>query len=102
MKKTNVIKVGMSTCGLGAGAQEIYDYLQTEIQQRKLNIQVKQVGCLGMCYAEPLVEVNVAGTPHVLYGKVDIDIAKKIVNTHIRDKRLIHDHIYYFSLEEDK
>jgi len=102
MSATNTIKVGMSTCGLGAGAQEIYDYLKTEVEQKKLPITVKKVGCLGMCFAEPLVEVDVTGTPHVLYGKVDLTIAKKILNTHIRDKRLIHDHIYYSDMEAEE
>lgn len=90
------VKIGMSTCGLGAGAQEVYDCIKEEIEKRNLDVSVKKVGCLGMCSLEPLVEVNVKGTPSVIYGNVTVEIAKKIVNNHLRDKQLIHDHIIHF------
>ena len=100
MTEENWIRVGMSTCGLGAGAQEVYDFFSTELVKRKEKIQVKRVGCLGMCYAEPLVEVNIKGMPRVLYGNVDLEIAKEILARHIRDKKLVHDHIFYNESEE--
>lgn len=95
-QSSNWVKIGMSTCGLGAGAQEVYDCIKEEIEKRKLNVDIKKVGCLGMCSLEPLVEVNICGTPRVIYGNVTIPIAKKIVNNHLRDKQLIHDHIIHF------
>lgn len=95
-KTSDWVKIGMSTCGLGAGAEQIYECIKEEIQKRKLDVEIKKVGCLGICSLEPLVEVNVSGTPCVLYGKVTPQIAKRIVNNHIRDKQLIHDHIIHF------
>lgn len=95
-KSSSWIKIGMGTCGLGAGAQEVHDCIEKEIKKRKLNVEVKKVGCLGMCSLEPLVEVHVEGIPQVIYGKVTEQIAKQIVNNHLRDKKLVHDHIIYF------
>jgi (2Fe-2S) ferredoxin len=95
-KSSNWVKIGMSTCGLAAGAQEVYDCIKEEIEKRKLDVVVKKVGCLGMCSLEPLVEVNVLGTQRVIYGNVTVPIAKKIVNNHLRDKRLVQDHIIHF------
>ncbi|MBN2695276.1 4Fe-4S binding protein [bacterium] len=48
------IKVGLGSCGIAAGAQEVYNYLQSEIK----DIEIISVGCIGHCYAEPLVEVE--------------------------------------------
>ncbi len=48
------IKVGMASCGIAAGADEVYDYLQENVE----NIDIIKVGCIGYCYAEPLVEVE--------------------------------------------
>src|SRR6056297_2207053 len=48
------IKIGMASCGIAAGADEVYKYLQENVD----NIDIVKVGCIGYCYAEPLVEVE--------------------------------------------
>jgi (2Fe-2S) ferredoxin len=41
-----------------------------------------------------LVEVNVDGVPHVFYGKVTKDVAHKIIEEHVCQKKLVENHIY--------
>lgn len=88
------IKVGMSTCGIAAGADKVYELFMEEVKKRKLDIQVKKCGCQGMCYSEPLVEVRVKGTPEVIYGRVDKEGVIKILEKHVCDKVLVKDSIY--------
>lgn len=88
------IKVGMSTCGVAAGAQDVYDIIVKEIKHRDLQIELKKTGCVGMCHSEPLVEVNIEGLPVVTYGRVDKDVALRILEEHVCGKRLLNDHIY--------
>jgi NADP-reducing hydrogenase subunit HndB len=88
------VKVGMSSCGIAAGAQEVFAVLQEEIKKRNLPVDVKRCGCLGMCYAEPLVEVNVQGVPRVTYGKVTREVAAEIAEKHLAAKTLVNDHIF--------
>lgn len=90
----NCIKVGLSTCGIAAGAEDVFKTFTEEINKRNLSISVKKCGCIGMCYAEPLVEVNINGLPRVLYGKVNKKIAIKIIEEHIQNKKLVQDYIY--------
>lgn len=94
------IKIGMSTCGLAAGAENIYNTLVEETKMRHLPIKVQKCGCIGMCYAEPLVEVKVAGLPSVTYGKVNKDIAVRIVEKHVVEKLLLNECIYDFKYRE--
>jgi (2Fe-2S) ferredoxin len=47
-----------------------------------------------MCYAEPLVEVNVEGLPPVIYGMVNKDVATKILEKHVISKMLVNDYIF--------
>ena len=89
-KDNNWVKVGYSTCGSAAGAEEVLDVLRKETRKRSLDIAVKTCGCMGKCYAEPLVEVRIEGMPRVCYGRVDRDGALKIVEKHVchnEDKR---------------
>lgn len=87
------IKVGMSTCGLAAGAQEVYDTLLSEAKRLKMAVRIEKCGCLGMCYAEPLVEVCVSGMPRVIYGKVDKAAAMRIMERHVGSHALVDGHI---------
>ena len=57
----NWIKVGMSTCGIAAGASKIYRALEEEIAKQGQSVSLRTCGCLGMCHAEPLVEVALKG-----------------------------------------
>lgn len=99
-KDKNWVKVGMSTCGIAAGADEVYRAFLEEVKKRNIDIQVKQCGCAGMCYGEPLVEVNVEGTPRVFYGKVNKDLVSKIIEKHIVGKMLVNDQIYNIPVHE--
>lgn len=90
----NWIRVGYSTCGIAAGAKEVLEVFSGEVKARGLDLQVKKCGCLGLCSAEPLVEVNIEGAPRVVYGKVSKDVAHKIMDEHVCQKRLVEGHIY--------
>jgi len=90
----NWIKVGMSSCGIAAGAEEVYNFFTEEVKKRNLPVAVKKCGCAGMCYAEPLVEVNVEGLPAVIYGAVNKEIATKILEKHVVSKMLVNDCIF--------
>ncbi len=90
----NVVRVGMSTCGIAAGAEEIYRALKHEISRRDLPVTLKKCGCTGKCYAEPLVEVICENMPAVTYGKVTAELASEIVERHLVRGELINNHIY--------
>jgi len=92
--KTDWIKVGMSTCGIAAGAEEVFQALVEEKNKRNIDIKIQRCGCAGMCFAEPLVEVNVKGVPCVVYGKVDVPTAIKIIDKHVVGKFLLNDHVF--------
>jgi (2Fe-2S) ferredoxin len=88
------VKVGFSSCGIAAGAREVFAVLQETAAKHHIDVAVRKCGCIGLCSAEPLVEVNVEGLPRVFYGKVDKDTAVKIVEEHLQAKKLVSDHIY--------
>ena len=51
------ILVGMSTCGLSAGARDTYRELEKLVPDEPAH-ELGFTGCIGMCYREPLVEVS--------------------------------------------
>ncbi len=52
-----IIKVGQGSCGIAAGAGKVFCSLEAEIAKAPANIQLSTVGCIGMCYLEPIVDL---------------------------------------------
>ncbi|NCC50299.1 MAG: (2Fe-2S) ferredoxin domain-containing protein [Spartobacteria bacterium] len=87
--------IGMGTCGIAAGAKEAFDAFLDELDKNDLGeVVVKQTGCMGLCYSEPTVEIRVPDMPDIIYGNVNDKVARDIVRTHIKEKKLVDDHIY--------
>ena len=96
------VKVGMSSCGLAAGAGAVYELIRDEVARRFPDVQVLRCGCNGMCHAEPLVEVSAGGAPPVVYGRVTREIAQRILEEHVGGGRLVNDHIIVMNVRGDK
>ena len=73
------ILVGTATCGRASGSFEVFKAFKEEITKHNLNAHVIPVGCMGHCYAEPLVVVRKPGLPSILYGNVSPPAATTIV-----------------------
>ncbi len=67
------ILIGTGTCGLAAGAGEILEVIRKYLSDNAIDATICEVGCLGLCYAEPLVELSREGAPRVLYGDLTMD-----------------------------
>ncbi len=93
--KETLVIVGMGTCGIAAGGKDVLDTMITELKSiGNNNVIIKQAGCMGLCHVEPTVEVRVPGMPDIIYGNVNLNIAKDIVHLHITDGKLVNGHVY--------
>ena len=88
------IVIGMGTCGIAAGAKEAFDSFIAELAAQNIDAVVQQTGCMGFCYAEPTVEIQVPDMPTTIYGKVNATVARTIVQKHIKGKELVSEHIF--------
>jgi NADH-quinone oxidoreductase subunit F len=73
--------VGMATCGRAAGAVETIAALKGTLEERGIDARIVNVGCLGHCYAEPLVIVHNPGFPPICYYDVTPGKAKLLVKS---------------------
>jgi NADP-reducing hydrogenase subunit HndB len=77
------IIVGMGTCGIAAGARETMRAILEELDTRGIDAHVTTVGCIGMCYKEPLVDVEQAGKPRITYTNVHPEMVPRLVKDHL-------------------
>ena len=80
------INVGMSTCGLAAGSNPVYKAFVEATEIQGVDVNVVNVGCIGACFAEPLVEIVSYDKPGVLYNNVNPDDAQEILSDYLLGK----------------
>jgi len=78
-----VIMISTATCGRAAGALEVLQTLRGEVKKQNLNCPVIEVGCMGHCYAEPMVIIYKPGYPAICYAHVNPVIAERLVKEFI-------------------
>jgi len=81
-KTGSTILVSLGTCGIAAGGRPIQEKLVAEAAARKAEIEIVEVGCMGLCHSEPTLEViNNSTGKSVIYGNVKLDQVPAIIET---------------------
>ena len=77
------IRVGAALCGKATGCDAVLEAAGAALQQLGIEAQVSEVGCLGLCFAEPLMDIQLPGGPRVFYGNVTPASAQQIIESHV-------------------
>jgi NADP-reducing hydrogenase subunit HndB len=83
------VRVAMATCGLAAGARQVFEFFTEQLDRRNIDAIVTQTGCMGYCYAEPTVEVKIPDHDPVVFGGVDLRKADEIIEKYIKTGELV-------------
>ncbi len=87
--KQPYILVGTATCGNSAGALDVITKMEEIISEKNIECRIIEVGCVGLCYKEPLIAIFKPGNPGIFYGNVDQKNIGRII-----EHSLINDKIY--------
>lgn len=94
------IQVGTAPCALSQGAKGVIAKLKKELEQQKVDATVVPVGCIGICYQEPIVEVITPGKPKLTYGRITTDKVPSLVKAIAKGKALKQSVLYRTNQEE--
>ena len=78
-----LILIGTATCGRSAGALNTKKVFEDELTGRGFEANIIEVGCMGPCYAEPLVLIIKPDNPGICYRNITPDKAKELVDNYI-------------------
>jgi NADH:ubiquinone oxidoreductase subunit F (NADH-binding) len=73
-----VIFIGAGTCGLGAGAGQTLEATRKYLEEKNIDADIIEVGCIGLCSAEPLLDVQLPGHNRISFEHITED---KVVET---------------------
>jgi NADH-quinone oxidoreductase subunit F len=81
------VLVQWAGCSAAVGIEKIYRALEREVSRQGVAAYVERVGCNGMCYLEPQVEVQLPGGPRVVYPHVTLDRVPELIQTVVKAAR---------------
>ncbi len=88
-----VIYVGTGTCGIAAGADATLKAARQYLETNQLEADLIEVGCVGLCSAEPLLDFQAPGKARVSFQKVSADkvdgILEECFHHHISDEHVL-------------
>ncbi|MFW6046411.1 MAG: NADH-ubiquinone oxidoreductase-F iron-sulfur binding region domain-containing protein [Candidatus Woesearchaeota archaeon] len=84
MKNKLKISVGLASCGIASGADEVYDSFK---KAKDFEITLRKVGCIGMCYNEPIVEVKLDNFQSLMFKNVTKDDLTSIIRSIRNNKK---------------
>ncbi len=75
-----VIFIGTGTCGLGAGAGKTKLATQEYLTHHGIDATIIDVGCIGLCSSEPILDVQLPGKKRISFEKVTSDKVENILD----------------------
>lgn len=97
------IYIGKGTCGIAAGALETLKAVEDTLSQEGIKAEIKSIGCIGHCYAEPVVIIDNpdSGFPPVFYHQVTPGKARMILKSFLNDGDPLFEHMMGAMVEND-
>jgi NADP-reducing hydrogenase subunit HndB len=84
------VTVAMGTCGIAAGAHDTMKAILDHIESQNISgVIVSQTGCIGKCDYEPIVAVAIGSEPKVMYGHINPERARKILQEHVAGGKVL-------------
>ncbi len=77
------ILIGTATCGRAAGALEVVEAFRSELLRHNLQALVIEVGCMGLCWAEPLVTLSKPNSFRIVYPRITPDQVPRLVEGYL-------------------
>ena len=56
-------------------------------------VTVTQTGCIGLCEQEPIIQIVLGDQPKVVYGKVNAQVAEKVMKQHVQNGQPVKENI---------
>jgi len=88
-----IIYVGAGTCGLAAGAGKTLEEVKNWLKKNKVKADILEVGCIGYCAAEPLLDVRLPDMPRVSFERAKAKTVAPILDSVFNKRAPLRDNV---------
>ena len=82
-KKELKIRVPLASCTIAAGAEEVYQAVTQVVERMGLDAEITPVGCMGLDFIDPWIELTKKGYPSAIYANVKVDMAEHLIHEYL-------------------
>lgn len=79
------IYVGMATCGRVAGSEKTYRAIAAYLADHGLDADLVEGGCVGLCQAEPIVDIQLPGKARLSFANVNEELVQQLLDDVLND-----------------
>ena len=91
-----VIYLGTSTCGMVAGAGKTLQAIKNYLSEKEINAEVVEVGCIGLCSVEPVLDVQLPGRARISFQRVTAEKVDYILDGILNKELPVEDVLYQY------
>jgi NADP-reducing hydrogenase subunit HndB len=84
-----IVNVSLATCSIASGGKEVMEAMKAESAAQGLDVEFVQSGCMTYCHSEPTVEITLPGKDPVVFGKVNTEKAKVLVQKYLKAGEMV-------------
>ena len=78
------VRIGLGSCCVASGSQAVKNALEEALDQSGIKVEVKQVGCVGICNQVPILEVHKEGETPAIYAKIKPEEVREVIKHHFK------------------
>ncbi|MFW5701317.1 MAG: CCxxC motif-containing NuoF prefix domain-containing protein, partial [Bacteroidota bacterium] len=90
-----VIYIGAGTCGLGAGAGKTLKKITIWLGDKNIDAEIREVGCIGLCAEEPIVDIRMPGRARVAFRKMTQDKVVEVFEDFFENNKINTEHVLW-------
>jgi NADH:ubiquinone oxidoreductase subunit F (NADH-binding)/NADH:ubiquinone oxidoreductase subunit E/Pyruvate/2-oxoacid:ferredoxin oxidoreductase delta subunit len=81
------IRIGLGSCCIASGSSDVKAELEKTLADTRINVEVKQVGCVGICNQVPILEIVKPDETPAYYAKIKPEEVRGVILSHFRSER---------------
>ncbi|MFC2151730.1 NAD(P)H-dependent oxidoreductase subunit E [Bacteroidota bacterium] len=88
-KTQGEIRIGLGSCCIASGSSGVKEELERTLDKNHINVNVKQVGCVGVCNQVPMMEIFKPNETPSFYTKINSEEVREIVLKHFQPTNFV-------------
>jgi NADH:ubiquinone oxidoreductase subunit F (NADH-binding)/NADH:ubiquinone oxidoreductase subunit E len=93
------IRIGLGSCCVASGSAGVKEELEKTLVKSNIKVNVKHVGCVGICNQVPMLEVHKPNETPIFYTKIKPDEVREVIHRHFKPSNpltRLRDSVYGF------
>lgn len=83
------IRIGLGSCCVATGSKDVKNALEDALNHSKIDVEVKHVGCVGICNQVPILEIHKPNETPAVYAKIKPEEVRDVIKQHFKPKKLV-------------